>query len=312
MQTPATAKIKTAASGARGYRAGKRETFVDPDKDNAGGKSKIFHSETRRNWGPISVDVVRRDAGEASIRAASHRLIYVLSDFDGTLADDDRPPWDCRVPRGSFIYRPPDTTLRARTTAGRYIQILQSHATYDNLAMQMVRGGVLRLEPRYAAEDPLVAQLTTTIAQEIAGGAFDHILADALNMALAVRIVRCIAGAEVLAPEPANGLSSDRLRRVQDYVEAHLADPLNLERMADIACLSPYHFCRSFKQATGMTPHRYVVQRRIERAKTLMRRTDRPLGSIAQDAGFTDQSHLTAVFRREIGLTPGRFRHAVA
>jgi AraC-like DNA-binding protein len=286
--------------------------LVDLDKDNPRPKVAVFHSERKRCWGPLAVDVVRRDAGEAICRSTCHRLTFLLSDFHGTMADDERPPWDCRLMRGSFVYRPPDTTLCARVTSGRYIQILQSRETYDNLAMQMVRGGVLRLEPRYAAEDPLVAQLVATIAHEIAGGVFDHILADALNTALAVRIVRCIAEPAAFATAVANGLSGERLRRVRDYIETHLADPLNLEKIADIACLSPYHFCRSFKQATGVTPHRYVVQRRLERAKSLMRRTDRPLGLIAQDAGFTDQSHLTAVFRREIGLTPGRFRLAVA
>lgn len=299
---------------ARGHSAGNGSVplSVDLDKDNPRHKFKIFHSERRRNWGPIAVDLVSRDAGEAFYRTTCHRLAYMLSDFAGTMTDDDHPPWDCRLRPGSFVYRPPDTMLRSRLTAGRYIQILQSPGTYDDLALQMVRGGVLRLEPRYAAEDPQVAQLVTTIAREIAGGAFDHILADALNTALAVRIVRCIVEPGALAPLPAGGLSNDRLRRVSDYIETHLADPLNLERIADIACLSTYHFCRSFKQATGVTPHRYVVQRRLERAKTLMRRTDRPLGLIAQEAGFTDQSHLTAVFRRETGLTPGRFRLAVA
>jgi AraC family transcriptional regulator len=82
--------------------------------------------------------------------------------------------------------------------------------------------------------------------------------------------------------------------------------------LADIACLSPYHFSRSFTQAAGVGPQRYVTQRRLERAKTLMRRTNQPLALIAQEAGFADQSHLTQVFRREMGVTPGRFRAALA
>jgi AraC family transcriptional regulator len=79
-----------------------------------------------------------------------------------------------------------------------------------------------------------------------------------------------------------------------------------------VACLSPYHFSRSFKQAIGVGPQRYVVQRRLERAKTLMRRTNQPLAEIAQQVGFADQSHLTSIFRRETGLTPGRYRAALA
>jgi AraC family transcriptional regulator len=68
----------------------------------------------------------------------------------------------------------------------------------------------------------------------------------------------------------------------------------------------------SFKQAVGVGPQRYVMQRRLERAKTLMRRSNQPLAMIAQEAGSTDQSHLTAIFRRETGATPSRYRAALA
>ena len=99
---------------------------------------------------------------------------------------------------------------------------------------------------------------------------------------------------------------------MRDYVEAHLDDDLSLTTLAGIACLSPYHFSRSFKQATSVGPQRYVIQRRLERAKRLLRQTHQPLAWIAQEAGFADQSHLTQIFRREIGVTPGRFRAAAA
>jgi AraC family transcriptional regulator len=87
---------------------------------------------------------------------------------------------------------------------------------------------------------------------------------------------------------------------------------LTLTDLAGVACLSPYHFSRSFKLAVGVGPQRYVRQRRLDRAKTLLRRTNQPLAWIAQEAGFADQSHLSSIFRREMGVTPGRFRAALA
>jgi len=87
---------------------------------------------------------------------------------------------------------------------------------------------------------------------------------------------------------------------------------LTLTDLARVACLSPYHFSRSFKQSTGIGPQRYVIQRRLERAKAMIGRTNQPLAEIAQQVGFADQSHLTSIFRRETGVTPGRYRAALA
>jgi len=74
---------------------------------------------------------------------------------------------------------------------------------------------------------------------------------------------------------------------VRDYIETHLDGRLNLTVLAEVDCLSPYHFSRSFKQAVGIGPPRYVMRLRIERAKTLMRRTREPLAAIAQETGLT-------------------------
>ena len=126
---------------------------------------------------------------------------------------------------------------------------------------------------------------------------------------MGIRIAQRFVGH--LALPIAKGLSPERLQRVRDYIEAHLDDDLSLTALADIACLSPFHFSRSFKEAAGVGLQRYVMQRRLERAKTLMRRTNQPLALIAQEAGFSDQSHLTSIFRRETGVTPGRYRAAL-
>jgi AraC family transcriptional regulator len=79
--------------------------------------------------------------------------------------------------------------------------------------------------------------------------------------------------------------------------------------MAAVARLSTYHFARQFKAATGLPPHRYVIMRRVERAKQLLQRDgDLSLAEVAARAGFADQSQLSRHFRRLVGVTPGRFR----
>jgi AraC family transcriptional regulator len=109
----------------------------------------------------------------------------------------------------------------------------------------MVRGGKVQLEPGANVSNPLMSRIVLALANDIEGGFLDHVLADSLNTALAVQIIRQFADSSAIALTPSNGLSGERLRRVHQYIEAHLADPLTLTDIAGVACLSTYHLSRS-------------------------------------------------------------------
>ena len=104
------------------------------------------------------------------------------------------------------------------------------------------------------------------------------------------------------------GLPPGAMRRVREYVDAHLGESMDLAELAAIAGLSVFHFARQFKQSAGVTPHHYLVRRRIERAQDMLARTDLALSEIAVAAGFSDQSHLSRHFRQMLGTTPREFR----
>ena len=106
------------------------------------------------------------------------------------------------------------------------------------------------------------------------------------------------------------GLAPVVLRRVKEYVEAHLDGDLTIEGLAAVAGLSPYHFAHAFKRSTGYGPYRYVLRRRIGRAKQLMARKI-PLSDVAQACGFGSQSHFSVRFREVTGLTPRQFDRCV-
>src|SRR6266404_6630791 len=110
------------------------------------------------------------------------------------------------------------------------------------------------------------------------------------------------------APQARGGLPPAAMRRVHEYIEAHLNDTVELVELAAIAGLSIFHFARQFKQSAGVTPHYYLIRSRIERARELLAGTDLSLSEIAFATGFSDQSHLTRHFRQMIGMTPGQFR----
>jgi AraC family transcriptional regulator len=271
-----------------------------------------LQAEKTQSWGLISADVISRAAGEVSWLSDEYRICLALTDLPGTAYSEIGAARPLPLMRGMLGFTPAGLSTRIVQPAGRFIQIRQRPETYDTIIAENVRGGTVDLEHRSPIGDPLLSQIASTIAHELEGGFLDRILVDALNTALAAQIVRQFVDPSKITLAPSNGLSRERLQRVCDYIEAHLDDRLSLADLARVACLSPYHFSRSFKQAVGVGVQRYVMQRRIERAKTLMRRTNQPLALIAQEAGFTDQSHLTSIFRRETGETPGRYRAALA
>jgi AraC family transcriptional regulator len=104
------------------------------------------------------------------------------------------------------------------------------------------------------------------------------------------------------------GLPPRVLQRVREYVETNLESSVSLQDLATVAGLSTSHFIRAFRQSEGMTPHRYLLCRRVRRALGLLAETEMPLAEIAVASGFADQSHFCRQFRRFVGAPPSRYR----
>jgi len=111
-------------------------------------------------------------------------------------------------------------------------------------------------------------------------------------------------------PQAHGGLSKGAIRRVREYVEVHLNESIDLGMLASVAGLSMHHFARQFKQSTGVTPHYFLTQKRVERAQEMLVQTDLSIAEIAYAAGFSDQSHLARHFRYMLGTTPREFRQS--
>jgi AraC family transcriptional regulator len=146
-------------------------------------------------------------------------------------------------------------------------------------------------------------------AELTAGCAGGPLAAESLANVLAVHLIRHVLAPSQPARRREGTLPRAKLRAVVEYVEEHLDACPTLEQLASVTHLSPYHFARQFKAATGLPPHQYVIARRVERAKELLQGGgDLSLAEVALCVGFSDQSQFSRHFKQVVGVTPGRFR----
>lgn len=213
---------------------------------------------------------------------------------------------------------PGDVSLLTRAVASHWvwpgdIEVVHVYLTADELATtccEMYDREVadVALHDEVRADDPAIHRTAMLIAREAAcGGAGSTLLVDALACQLAVHILR--GHADVVFREPDDGgLTSVQERAVRDFVEEHLHERIALDDLAAVVGLSRCRFVRRFRRSTGTSPHGFVLDRRVARARLLLTRTGTPLSDVALRCGFADQSHLTRVFRARVGVTPGRLR----
>jgi AraC family transcriptional regulator len=216
-------------------------------------------------------------------------------------------------PAGAISVVPAGSPFRAHTSGRRdALHIFLEPGLVERVAAEAFGLDPARLTvpPLDALDLPhLRAAMSAVDAELTAGGAGGRLAAESLANVLAVHLIR-----HVLAPRrPERGrdgaLPRGRLRAVVEYIEGHLDAGLTVEQMAAAAHLSAYHFARQFKAATGVPPHRYVIARRVERAKQLLQLDGHlSLAAIAACAGFSDQSQFSHHFKRLVGVTPGQFR----
>src|SRR6202022_1112173 len=129
---------------------------------------------------------------------------------------------------------------------------------------------------------------------------------EGIAQSLAVHLVRTYA--DETTQDYKGGLTGFRLRKVTDLMVTHLEDEFSLIRLAREADMSEFHFSRAFKRTTGLTPSQYFIHLRLEKARRLLRETNRSIIEIGLDVGYTSPSHFAQIFRREVGISPSEYR----
>ncbi len=161
-------------------------------------------------------------------------------------------------------------------------------------------------------QDGFVTQVGKTISREMnAPSSAGALLVDTLRASLAAYLLRqysSLSPQKTALPSTNGALDNRRLSRVMDFIEANIERNLKLEELAEIACLSSYHFARAFKASTGVAPHQYMMSQKLDLAKTLLSDDNYKLVEVAFKAGFANQAHFTRAFKRATGSTPGEYR----
>ena len=164
---------------------------------------------------------------------------------------------------------------------------------------------------RFAFADPLGVALTRQILAELyapdKAGRRDYV--KAMVNALKAHILAGPAASDFAQDIPTSDFSAFRLHKIINAVLEHPEAEHSLEQMAAAAAITPSHFCRVFKRATGITPHQYVLKAGLDKAQHMLVQSDLNLGAVAEAMGFTSQSHFSRAFRAYAGTSPREYRN---
>lgn len=234
-----------------------------------------------------------------------------------TFQQEGKPVFEGHVLPGMCQVTCPDVPARAVFSTGCDILHVLLPATLLNAFSSEAFDGLdgaasLRQRPGII-HDACIERLANALM--LADGSFQaygRLYADSMGMALMSRLLEMnVRPRTTSARARRAGLPNWRLKRVIDFIEAHLAEPVGLEHLANAAGLTRMHFARQFRLATGLRPHEYLLRRRIEYAQMLIVKERSSLLDVAQRAGFQTQAHFTAVFKKVVGTTPKCWRNSL-
>jgi len=261
------------------------------------------------------IQVTRHEPFEYEFRDQCHLLIaYERGSRDaGETLVEGLPPSRLRGFSHKLTFVPAGLRFRERQVPGVLLRVCAFYIDAKNPLLNFGTSIATGLAPRLFFEHNGLWQTVQKLKALIEAGASENAnYAQALCAVLIQELRQMNQGAPPAAAPTRGGLSAWQRRIVAQYIDEHLADPISLAALAQLARLSPFHFARAFKQSFGMPPRRYHTSRRIEQAKVLLATLSRSVTEIALDVGFSETSSFTAAFHKLTGQTPTRYRRSLA
>lgn len=215
-------------------------------------------------------------------------------------------------PIGAFRSNVVDLDAKPSCWAGSkfdYMHYTIPRNALDDIAADLGAGAIGSYKLAVVEEDLVLAQFTKNILPYVGRSGWPSELSlDYLQLILGAHLVQRYAGVRKSPRTSARGLGAREKRRALELLNENLPGRITLTRLARECGFSPSHFARSFKASFGVSAHRWLAYRRIERSKELLIGTDQSLAAIAYSTGYSDQAAFTRAFRIAVGASPGRWR----
>ena len=280
--------------------------------DNAG--SRVVLSSVGTKWNDVVVEQHHFPGGElADVMFKQHVIVVTVGHAITCEFKKEGRFQHVFKARGAISFFPSYQPffLRLKVEKGMFANVL--FLALDPAFVSRTAVGLeldsdhIELVEQHGGTDPTLHHIAMALQTGIqTGDAVDQMYGEALSTALTVHLLRKY-GAAVPEPKSRYGrLPREKLLRAVEYIRDQLDTDLTISEIAQAVYMSPYHFTRLFKESTGQSPHQYVVEARVRKAKELLTTGKFTISEAAYHVGFVDQSHLTRHFTRVFGLPPKR------
>ncbi len=276
------------------------------------GPSSVIDSSDGYFWDGLLVEHHRIPEGERMETVTDRHVLWLwTTSYSGEYAGQGGRFVRCSKGRGAITVTPIGVvpTLHSYTPSEVILCALDSHfvgSILSELDRQPKAEPMIR--PKF--QDSAIRRLMTLLLEEVqAGGPSGKLYSDSLAHALAIRYLLLGERPQYQRADSAvSALPPYALKRVLDKIEHSFQSEISLASLAKEAGYSRGHFLKMFRTSMGMTPHTYLLKRRIDHARSLLKRREITIIDVAADCGFSSQAHLTQVFRKHVGVTPGDYR----
>ncbi|MGB3221997.1 MAG: AraC family transcriptional regulator [Desulforhopalus sp.] len=270
-------------------------------------------SSTGLGWRGIHVERARTNGFEARDVCVPHHTFCMVTNSAYSWESKNNLGYRRRTSLpGQILINPAYTPFTHRSSQSKdFIHLTLEPDRLTAVAENHLSTSFGALQRHYNAEDEqLKALILMLMAEAEAEGPNGPLFVESLSIALVIHCIKKYAADSPRHPNPEGGLNSLQFKRAVDYMEAQIMTQITLE---DIACevgMSKFHFSRLFKNTTGTSPYHYLIKLRAEKARSLLAKGEESISEIAYRLNFSDQSHLSRIFKKHFGVTPRAFQRS--